>query len=74
MKRRIARPIIPQIIPQGQSIMGRDDRTGRGGGKSEGKCAGRGGVHTAREGGRVRESSPMTQVPKATISAQKAMN
>ena len=74
VKRRIAQRIIPRIIPQGRSIMGRDDRTGRGGGQNEGSGAGRGGVHTAREGGRVRERSPMTQVPKATTSAQNSMS
>ena len=74
VKRRIARRIIPRIIPQGRSIMGRDNHTGRGGGQSEGRGAGRGGVHTAREGGIVRERSPMTQVPKATTSAQKEMS
>ena len=37
VKRRIARRIIPRIIPQGRSIMGRDDRTGRGGGKVRGR-------------------------------------
>ena len=73
VKRRIAQRIIPRIIPQGRSIMGQDNHTGRGGGKSEGRDAGRGGSHTAREVGRVRERSPMTQVPKATTSAQKEM-